>query len=189
MLTGNIVAICFSGLVCIVISLLKPQNFEWALLKEIPTLEEQEEVSSSCSAAQSAQPLAIPTGCALLRPRLPACGINCCPAAPLTPHQVEDAESSPEALTRALHWTYWTGGVLTLVMIIFWPLLAIPAGVFSKGYFHLWVIIAMAWGLVASVCTLVLPIWEARETLINIALWRVPAAPAAKAEYDVKPAA
>ena len=48
---------------------------------------------------------------------------------------MEDDESSPEALTKALHWTYWTGGALTLVMVIFWPLLAIPAGVFSKGYF------------------------------------------------------
>ena len=102
---------------------------------------------------------------------------------------MEDDESSPEALNKALSWTHWTGGVLTLVMVIFWPLLAIPAGVFSKGYFHLWVIIAMAWGLFASIATLLLPIWEARETLINIALWRVPAAPAAKAEYDVKPAA
>jgi hypothetical protein len=50
---------------------------------------------------------------------------------------VEDDESSPEALTKALHWTYWTGGVLSLVMIIFWPVLAIPAGVFTKGYFYL----------------------------------------------------
>jgi hypothetical protein len=57
------------------------------------------------------------------------------PTCPLACPQVEDDESSPEALAKALHWTYWTGGALTLVMVIFWPLLAIPAGVFSKGYF------------------------------------------------------
>ena len=44
MLTGNIVAICFSGLVCIVVSMLNPQDFDWNLLKEIPTIEEQAEV-------------------------------------------------------------------------------------------------------------------------------------------------
>ncbi len=101
---------------------------------------------------------------------------------------MEDDESSPEALTKALNWTYWTGGVLSLIMIIFWPLLAIPAGVFTKGYFYMWVIIAMIWGLFASFVTMVVPIWEARETLIAIAKWDVPQT-GAKAEYDVKPAA
>jgi hypothetical protein len=34
------VAIGFSGLLCIVISLIKPQNYDWALMKEIPTIED-----------------------------------------------------------------------------------------------------------------------------------------------------
>ena len=46
----------------------------------------------------------------------------------------------------------------------------------------------MIWGLVASFITMVVPVWEARETLIAIAKWDVPQT-AAKAEYDVKPAA
>jgi hypothetical protein len=46
----------------------------------------------------------------------------------------------------------------------------------------------MIWGLLASFATLVLPIWEARETLMAIATWS-PVQPAAKAEYDVKPVA
>ena len=33
---------------------------------------------------------------------------------------------------------YWSGA-LTLLLIIVWPLLALPAGVFNKGYFHMWV--------------------------------------------------
>lgn len=44
-------------------------------------------------------------------------------------------QDSPAALTKALRWTYITGGTLTLVMLILWPLLALPAGVFSQGYF------------------------------------------------------
>ena len=46
----------------------------------------------------------------------------------------------------------------------------------------------MIWGLFASIATLLLPIWEARETLLAIITWS-PVAPAAKAEYDVKPVA
>ena len=44
-------------------------------------------------------------------------------------------QDSPAALTKALRWTYITGGTLTLVMLILWPILALPAGVFSQGYF------------------------------------------------------
>jgi hypothetical protein len=59
-------------------------------------------------------------------------------------------QDSPASLTRALRWTYITGGTLTLVLVVAWPLLALPAGVFSKGYFTMWIIIAMIWGLLAS---------------------------------------
>jgi hypothetical protein len=40
MLAGNVVAIGFSGLVCVVVSLIKPQNYDWALMKEIPMIED-----------------------------------------------------------------------------------------------------------------------------------------------------
>ena len=36
-----------------------------------------------------------------------------------------------------LQYTWWSAGVLSLVFIIIWPLLVIPAGVFSLGYFGL----------------------------------------------------
>lgn len=39
MLAGNVVAIALSAVVCIVVSLIKPQNFDWALMKEIPMVE------------------------------------------------------------------------------------------------------------------------------------------------------
>lgn len=42
MLAGNVVAIALSALVCIVVSFIKPQNFDWALMKEIPMVEHDE---------------------------------------------------------------------------------------------------------------------------------------------------
>jgi hypothetical protein len=57
-------------------------------------------------------------------------------------------------------------------MIFIWPLLSLPAGcgdgtcgVFSEGYFTLWVSIALAWGLLATVVIIVLPLYESREVL------------------------
>jgi hypothetical protein len=50
MLAGNLVAICLSGVVCIVVSLIKPQDFNWSELKEIPTIEEEAAVRGGASA-------------------------------------------------------------------------------------------------------------------------------------------
>jgi urea-proton symporter len=52
------------------------------------------------------------------------------------------------------------GTALTLLLVVAWPSLSLPAGVFSKGYFTFWTIISIIWGLVATVVTLVLPISE-----------------------------
>ncbi len=46
-----------------------------------------------------------------------------------------EGEDSPEALNQVIRFTWWTGGALTLVLLILWPVLALPAKVFSQGYF------------------------------------------------------
>eukprot|EP00882_Tetradesmus_deserticola_P003386 GHRQ01003582.1.p1 GENE.GHRQ01003582.1~~GHRQ01003582.1.p1 ORF type:complete len:665 (+),score=225.71 GHRQ01003582.1:267-2261(+) len=119
MLAGNVVAIGLSGLVCVVISLIKPQNYDWALMKEIPTIEDDSNA------------------------------------------MMEDTDSA--ALDRAIKWTWMTGGVLTLVLVIAWPLLALPAGVFSKAYFTMWIVIALTWGFAAMCVCLFMPWYESRR--------------------------
>lgn len=124
MLAGNVVAIGFSGLLCVVISLIKPQNYDWALMKEIPTIEDDANA------------------------------------------MMEDTDT--EALNRAIKWTWMTGGALTLILVIAWPLLALPAGVFSKSYFTMWIIIALTWGFAAMVTCLFMPWWESRRHIAKI---------------------
>ena len=81
-----------------------------------------------------------------------------------------DAEGadSPEAMDIALNWTYKTGGVLTLVLIILWPVLAIPAGHFTPSYWGWWVALAIMWGLLATIATILLPLWEARKPILAV---------------------
>lgn len=45
----------------------------------------------------------------------------------------------------------WVGWGLSLLLVVVWPLLALPAGVFSKSYFTFWVILAIIWGYAATV--------------------------------------
>ena len=39
---------------------------------------------------------------------------------------------------------------LTIVIFVMWPLLTLPAKVFSKGYFTFWVVLALIWGTIAG---------------------------------------
>jgi len=58
----------------------------------------------------------------------------------------EDGDDSPAAIEHAYRWILLRGGVLSVVLFILWPLLTLPARVFSKGYWTFWVALSMAWG-------------------------------------------
>lgn len=88
---------------------------------------------------------------------------------------MDPAESDPAMLEASLKWITKWGWGFTIIMIFVWPCLSLPAGcgdgqcgVFSEGYFTLWVSIALAWGLVATVVIIVMPLYESREVLGNV---------------------
>jgi SSS family transporter len=74
-------------------------------------------------------------------------------------------EDSKEAMDKASKWMVWAGWGATLVLVILWPLLTLPAGVFSKSYFTFWVILSIIWALLATVVGIVLPFWESKEAI------------------------
>lgn len=63
-------------------------------------------------------------------------------------------------LNKWKNWIKRRGYVLTFVLIFLWPILSVPAQVFSKGYFALWVLISIAWGFGAAIIISILPITE-----------------------------
>ncbi|MEW5305220.1 MAG: hypothetical protein WDW36_007776 [Sanguina aurantia] len=144
MLAGNLVALFFSAIMCIILTLIFPQNggagFDWKEFQDIPMIEQE----SSAIIAKT-------------------------------------GEDSVEMLDSVLAYTYKTGGLLTFVLLVAWPLLALPAGVFSQGYFTFWVIVAIIWGVVASAICILLPLWEARSTFYNVAVAVFTCAPPASA--------
>lgn len=83
-------------------------------------------------------------------------------------------DESPEAMDKALKWTYWTGGILTLILIIAWPALTIPIqgpngeSDMSETYWGWWVTLAIMWGLLATAACTLLPLWEARDVFIAL---------------------
>ena len=71
-----------------------------------------------------------------------------------------------QGLKSALRFTLVWGTVLSLVLILVWPLLALPATVFSESYFTFWVIIALVWGWAATLIMIFLPVYEAKNSIL-----------------------
>lgn len=79
-------------------------------------------------------------------------------------------EFKEEKLIRAKRWIIKWGVGFTLVIVVLWPILTLPAGQFNKGYFRFWVVIAIAWGTIASVVIIALPLMESWETIQSVIL-------------------
>lgn len=78
-----------------------------------------------------------------------------------------------DLLLPACRFTTRYGTALTILLVVVWPCLALPAKGFSKGYFTFWVILSIVWGLVATIAMIVWPVaenWGAiTNTLSNLA--------------------
>eukprot|EP00960_Hanusia_phi_P044496 756670-Hanusia_phi.AAC.12 len=121
MLTGNLLALCVSPIICVIVSLMNPQNYDWKELEE-------------------------KTGTYLVED---------------DPHahlKATGGEDSKEAMDNAYYWVTRGGALLSIVLILIWPLLALPENPFSKSYFGWWVAIAFIWGHMAFLATVVYPV-------------------------------
>ena len=79
---------------------------------------------------------------------------------------VEDQD--PVELAKAEQWIKRRGYFLTILLIFVWPILSIPAGVFSKSYFAFWVLVAILWGFGAAIIITVLPLVESSEDISKV---------------------
>lgn len=79
-------------------------------------------------------------------------------------------EFKEEKLIKAKAWIVKWGVGFTVVIVILWPLLTLPAGQFSLGYFTFWAVIATAWGTIGSAVIIALPLMESWETIQNVLL-------------------
>jgi hypothetical protein len=78
---------------------------------------------------------------------------------------LSDEEKDLHILNKADRWIKRRGYVLSLVLIIIWPLLSVPAGLFSRSYFAFWVLVSIAWGFGAALVITVLPFVESADEI------------------------
>ena len=68
-------------------------------------------------------------------------------------------------LRRAKRWIIRRGYLLTFVLILVWPILSVPAGVFTQSYFAFWVLVSIAWGFGAAITITFLPLFESQDEI------------------------
>lgn len=68
-------------------------------------------------------------------------------------------------LRRAKRWITRRGYLLTFVLILVWPILSIPAQVFTESYFAFWVLVSIAWGFGAAITISFLPLFESQDEI------------------------
>ncbi len=71
-------------------------------------------------------------------------------------------------IRRSKRWIVRRGYLLTFVLIIVWPLLSIPAQVFTESYFSFWVLVSIAWGFGAAIVISFLPLFESQDEIGNV---------------------
>merc|ERR1711865_903385 len=81
---------------------------------------------------------------------------------------LDEEDYTPEELLEAKSRIYFWGGGLSFFLVVIWPLLSIPAGVFTQEYFAFWVFVALAWAFVATAVIVVYPIAESADDIMFI---------------------
>jgi hypothetical protein len=56
---------------------------------------------------------------------------------------IDDEKENPGQMAYAYKMTWIWAISLSIVIFVLWPLLALPAGIFSQGYFTFWIILSM----------------------------------------------
>jgi len=95
---------------------------------------------------------------------------------------LDERDYTPEFLDEALGWIKKWGYGFTLIIVLIWPLLSLPAGVFTKDYFAFWVFVSIVWSSVATFAIITLPIYESLDSITGVMMWIVGKKPSNKEE-------
>ncbi|RIA94085.1 Sodium:solute symporter family-domain-containing protein [Glomus cerebriforme] len=78
----------------------------------------------------------------------------------------DPAERDPERLRKAFNFAVISSVILTIILIIIWPLPMYGTRyVFSKPFFTFWVAISMIWAICATISCTIYPIAESRRSI------------------------
>ncbi|KAK8847336.1 hypothetical protein IAR55_005193 [Kwoniella newhampshirensis] len=168
MLTGNLLAIGIGGIITVVWSLVRPQNFDWDITRAINVREDYTITQNNLPAAQEQDS---PSVNGEDEKRMPPGQKNeGTRDGQSVEEQPVDLSLENKALQKAFRFAAWSALTLVAVLIFIIPLpLFFTSHVYPKGGFTAWVTVSLIWLFAGLLMVGVYPMWEARKGLIKVA--------------------
>lgn len=172
-LAGNLAAIMTGIILTVVISYIKPDNFDWEITRAI-NAKNATIIADSDSASSQAAPAPAetvdgkegdPEKAAETSGTVPAT-----PAAVLTTTPDPSTVPPPHELASSLRLALIASSVLTFVFVILIPMPMFGSHyIFSKHFFTGWVVISFMWVFTSTFISVLLPLWETRNFFTELA--------------------
>lgn len=158
MMAGNVVALISPIFVTVIISLIKPDNFNFDATREIQQVDDsnEEEIPGDFRESNSQDSTTEnvsneKTG-----------GIT-------------NTEEEMAAMAKSSRFAKISSIVLSLALFVLWPLpMFFSRYVFSKSFFTGWVVVSIIWVFISTFAVGVYPVYESRHTIVSITreIWR-----------------
>ncbi|KAK3821899.1 MAG: urea active transporter [Benniella sp.] len=156
MLAGNLAALISGGLISAVISWIKPDNYTFEDTRSMKQV--TDDIVGTPGSNTSSEDMAMDE-------KKTSGGITAVQVGSarddLAFQQEEDAK-----LAKAARFARWSSGILTVVLILLWPLpMFFSNYVFSKGFYTGWVVLSILWAICSTIAVTIYPIWESRAAI------------------------
>lgn len=164
-LAGNLAAIMTGLIVTTVISLIKPDNFDWEVTRGINAIPVSQGVGTSGTETpeSTAPPFVDEKEDSKTAPYSPTATPSEADAEAALHVSSSATEDSASSLRSSFKLACISSLVLTFVLDFLLPMpMFFSHYIFSKGFFTAWVIISFIWVFVSSAISCFLPIWETR---------------------------
>jgi len=172
MLAGNLASIGVGGIISVLWSLIRPENFDFEITRAINSPHhhardhtDEEEKHGSMDDPEKKAAHDGDQDIKVSETSLAEGGPHVGEASGVT----EDAELDPVALKKAFRFAAWSSVGLTLILLILIPLPLFGAStIYSVKSLGVWVIVGMIWTFGAAFTVVIYPLWESRREIMLV---------------------
>ncbi|KAG0349315.1 hypothetical protein BG005_011043 [Podila minutissima] len=158
MLAGNLGALLGGGLISVVLSLIKPDNYTFEATRSLKQV--TDDMVGTPTSYNSSEDI-------VMEEEEEKKGTPRATTVELTTDTF-DAEDDAK-LAKAARFARWSSGILTVILIVLWPLpMFFSNYVFSRGFYTGWVVLSIVWAICSTIAVTIYPVWESRDAFAEI---------------------
>jgi hypothetical protein len=151
MMSGNLVALFSPVLVTIVISLIKPDNFNFDATRGIEVVDDTDVTDQVAGDFHEANNE--------VSPQIDA----------VQAEKLVNTQEEIDSMNKSSRFAKISSVTLSLILFVLWPLpMFFSKYVFSKSFFTGWVVVSIIWVFISTIAVGIYPVYEARHTIASI---------------------